>query len=114
MLWIHPEDAAARGITDGSFVRLWNERGEVRLRARLTEDIVRGTVLAPGIWWNKLSPDGRNINQVTPADESDMGGGARFYDVLVRVAPVANTRAGREAMAAPLPITESSEGVGHS
>ncbi|GAP61988.1 hypothetical protein ARMA_0411 [Ardenticatena maritima] len=88
-LWIHPDDAAARGIREGALVRVWNERGEVHLRAHLTEDIVHGTVLAPSIWWNKLSPDGRNINQVTPAEESDMGGGARFYDVLVRVEPLA-------------------------
>nr|WP_290667390.1 molybdopterin oxidoreductase family protein [Ardenticatena sp.] len=114
VLWIHPDDAAARGIADGRFVRVWNEQGEVRLRARLTEDIVRGTVLAPGIWWNKLSPDGRNINQVTPADESDMGGGARFYDVLVCVAPVANTHAEHTAMAAPLLIAESTKGVDNS
>ncbi len=114
VLWIHPDDAAARGIADGRFVRVWNEQGEVRLRARLTEDIVRGTVLAPGIWWNKLSPDGRNINQVTPADESDMCGGARFYDVLVCVAPVVNTHAEHTAMTAPLLIAESTKGVDNS
>ena len=33
----------------------------------------------------KFSPDGRNINQVTAQDEADMGAGARFYDVLVKV-----------------------------
>jgi len=46
-----------------------------------------GTVLAPGIWWNKHSPDGRNVNQLTPQDETDMGASASFYDVRVFVEP---------------------------
>ena len=45
------------------------------------------TVLAPGIWWNKHSPDGRNVNQLTPQDETDMGSSASFYDVRVFVEP---------------------------
>ena len=51
-----------------------------------------GTVLAPGIWWNKFSGDGRNINQITPQDETDMGGGATFYDTLVMVEAVATAK----------------------
>ena len=45
------------------------------------------TVLAPGIWWNKHSADGRNVNQLTPQDETDMGASASFYDVRVFVEP---------------------------
>ena len=69
-------------------VRVWNELGSVTLRCRITSDIIQGTVLAPGIWWSKLSPDGRNINQITPQTETDMGAGACFYDVLVEVEPI--------------------------
>jgi hypothetical protein len=43
------------------------------------------TVLALGIWWNKFSVDGRNINQTTPQDEADMGASSRSYDVRVWV-----------------------------
>ena len=89
LLQIHPQDAAARGILSGSIVRVCNGLGEVTLKAEVTEDVIAGTVLAPGVWWAKHSPDGRNINQVTPQDEADMGAGALFYDVLVTV-----TRAG--------------------
>ncbi|MCB0188965.1 MAG: hypothetical protein KDE31_32070, partial [Caldilineaceae bacterium] len=69
-------------------VRVANQLGEVVLRARVTDQIVPGTVLAPGIWWNKCSSDRRNINQITPQAETDMGGGATFYDTLVSVAPL--------------------------
>jgi anaerobic selenocysteine-containing dehydrogenase len=85
---IHPEDAAARRIGEGDPVRVWNELGEVRLTAAITEGIIPGTVLAPGIWWAKHSPDGRNINQITSQDETDMGASARFYDTHVFVAVV--------------------------
>jgi anaerobic selenocysteine-containing dehydrogenase len=85
LLKIHPHDAAARGIISGAIVNVCNELGEVALKAEVTADVIQGTVLAPGVWWAKHSPDGRNINQVTPQDEADMGAGALFYDVLVTV-----------------------------
>ena len=85
LLQIHPQDAAPRGILSGNIVRVCNGLGEVTLKAEVTEHVIAGTVLAPGVWWAKHSPDGRNINQVTPQDEADMGAGALFYDVLVTV-----------------------------
>ncbi len=88
LLWIHPQDAMAREIEEGARLRIWNELGEVRLKARVTDDIMPGTVLAPGIWWNKHSADGRNVNQLTPQDETDMGASASFYDVRVCVEPI--------------------------
>jgi anaerobic selenocysteine-containing dehydrogenase len=88
---IHPDDAASRHIEDGMTVQVVNEQGSVTLLARITTDIIRGTVLAPGIWWAKHSGDGRNINQVTSQAEADMGSGACFYDTRVWVMPVAAT-----------------------
>ncbi len=85
LLQIHPQDAAARDIRTGDVVEVANGLGAVQLTAAITDAIVPGTVLAPGVWWAKFSPDGRNINQVTAQDEADMGAGARFYDVLVTV-----------------------------
>lgn len=84
-LLIHPEDAVARGVADGDEVSVSNERGAVTLRARVTEDVIPGLVVAPGIWWAKFSAGGRNINQITMQDEADMGAGALFYDALVTV-----------------------------
>jgi len=88
MLWIHPQDASLRHIEDGKRARVCNQHGEVVLTARVTDAIVPGTVLAPGVWWPKLSPDGRNINRTTPPDEADMGAGALFYDATVWVEPL--------------------------
>jgi anaerobic selenocysteine-containing dehydrogenase len=82
---IHPEDAERRGIVDGMRVRAFNERGSAELRAVVTTRARRGVVVSPSVWWNKLSPGGTNINQLTSQALSDMGGGATFYDALVEV-----------------------------
>ncbi len=84
-LEMHPDDAAARGIRDGDRVRVFNDRGEFSLRARVNAKPRRGVVVAPSVWWKKFSPDGCNANQVTSQRTSDLGGGATFYDCLVQV-----------------------------
>jgi len=86
-LELHPGDAGVRGISDGSAVRVFNDRGSITLKARITENARPGVVVAPSIWWRKLSPDGRNVNDLTSQALTDLGGGATFYDCLVEVAP---------------------------
>ncbi len=87
ILHIHPDDAATRQIAEGMSVQVVNDLGSVILTARITTDIIPGTVLAPGVWWAKNSSDGRNINQITPQTETDMGAAACFYDTRVWVMP---------------------------
>jgi anaerobic selenocysteine-containing dehydrogenase len=82
---IHPVDAERRGISDGMRVRAFNERGACELRAVVTTRARAGVVVSPSVWWNKLSPGGTNINQLTSQSLTDMGGGATFYDALVEV-----------------------------
>ena len=43
-LEIHPADAEAWGIADGDFVKMASRRGEIQIKARLTERSPRGTV----------------------------------------------------------------------
>jgi anaerobic selenocysteine-containing dehydrogenase len=87
-LEINPADAAARGIADGDAVRLFNDRGSYTLKARVTDAARPGVVIAPSVWWRKLSPDGCNANEVTSQRLTDMGRGATFYDCLVDVARI--------------------------
>lgn len=84
-LLLHPDDAAPRRIATGDMVAVDNARGRVRLTAVVDDGVVRGTVVAPSIWWNKLSPDGRNINWLSSPEETDMGAGGLFFDVSVEV-----------------------------
>jgi anaerobic selenocysteine-containing dehydrogenase len=85
---LHPEDAGARGITDGERVRVFNDRGSYTLKACVSDRTRVGVVVAPSVWWKKLSPDGGNANNVTSQALADMGGGATYYDCLVEVARV--------------------------
>jgi biotin/methionine sulfoxide reductase len=56
-IWIHPEDAAARGIATGDVVRVFNDRGAC-LAGALVTDAVRPRVvqLATGAWYDPLEP----------------------------------------------------------
>jgi len=83
---IHPADAAVRNIGEGDIVRVYNDRGSMQVRARVTERAREGVVVGLSIWWKKLAPDGRNANQVTSQALTDLGGSATFYDCLVEVA----------------------------
>jgi anaerobic selenocysteine-containing dehydrogenase len=82
---LHPHDAERRGIADGVMVVVENERGHFQARARVREGIREGVAWAPGVWWAKLSPDGRNVNATTSQRLTDMGAGPVFYDNLVEI-----------------------------
>jgi anaerobic selenocysteine-containing dehydrogenase len=84
-LEIHPQDAAARGVSDGTRVRVFNQRGSFELRARVTDRARPGCVVALSIWWKKLARDHRNANEVTSQALTDIGRGPTFYDCLVEV-----------------------------
>lgn len=82
---LHPRDAERRGLVDGQMVMVQNDVGHFVARARLREGIREGVAWAPGIWWAKLSADGRNVNAVTSQKLTDMGGGPTFYDCQVEI-----------------------------
>ena len=85
LLEIHPVDAAARGIADGSTVRVFNGRGSYRCRAAVSTRAREGVVNGLGIWWRKLGLDGRNVNELTSQRLTDLGRAPTFYDCLVEV-----------------------------
>jgi anaerobic selenocysteine-containing dehydrogenase len=85
---IHPDDAAHRGVVTGGYVRVFNDRGSLELRARVSDRARPGVVVALSVWWKKLTRDGKNANELTGSDAlTDMGRGPLFYDCLVEVEP---------------------------
>jgi anaerobic selenocysteine-containing dehydrogenase len=82
---INPADAAARGLADGAPCRAFNDRGECFLTVEVTGDVPAGTTVAESIWWPRLHPKRKGINQLTSAVLTDQGGGARFHDSLIEV-----------------------------
>ena len=79
------EDARSRGLDDGEWVEVFNERGRFRARVALTGSVRPGVAVATGIYWNKLVPGGTNVNSTSSTALTDMGGGATFFDNLVNV-----------------------------
>jgi anaerobic selenocysteine-containing dehydrogenase len=85
LLEIHPLDAAARQISDGDTVRVFNDRGDYHCRARISARARTGVVNGLGVWWRKLGLNGTNVNQLTSQNLTDLGHGPTFYDCLVEV-----------------------------
>ena len=85
LLEMHPLDAAARGITAGAVVRVFNERGQYVCKAALNDRARLGVVNGLGVWWRKDGLDGTNVNQLTHQRLTDLGRAPSFYDCLVEV-----------------------------
>ena len=84
LLEISSVDAKKRKIVDGDNVRVFNQRGEIVLSARVDGNVQPGVVSA-SLYWAKLSRDNRNINVLTSEKLTDLGNSATFYSVLVEV-----------------------------
>ncbi len=87
---MNPIDAGPRRIRDGDPVKLWNERGAIVVRCRITERIMPGVVAVPqGAWWN---PDkdgvdrGGNINVLTSERWTPFAFGNAQHTIMVQAA----------------------------
>ncbi|MBO6157987.1 MAG: molybdopterin-dependent oxidoreductase [Firmicutes bacterium] len=59
-VWIHPDDAAARGIRDGEMTEVFNDRGRIRIPAVVTRRIRPGVAaISQGGWF---TPDGQGTD----------------------------------------------------
>lgn len=84
---LHPEDAAALGVTEGTRIRIFNDRGELFLPAVLDWGLRRRCVCVPNGWW---ITDGGAVNVLSEGRETDMGFGAAFHDNMVAVEKAAS------------------------
>ncbi|HSG82876.1 MAG TPA: molybdopterin-dependent oxidoreductase [Gemmatimonadota bacterium] len=82
---MHPDDARNRSIRDGDRVRVFNERGEIRVEAQLDNGIKQGCVCVTNGWWIN---EGGTVNFLSAARETDMGFGAAFHENRVDVQAV--------------------------
>ena len=91
-MWINPHDAAPRQIANGDLIRIFNDRGEVRITARVTPRILPGVVaLGEGAWY---APDAQridhagSINVLTSQRPSPLAKGNPSHSNLVQVEKV--------------------------
>jgi anaerobic dimethyl sulfoxide reductase subunit A len=91
-MWINPIDAARRNIKNGDMVRIFNDRGEVHINAKVTPRIIPGVVaMGEGAWYapdeNKIDHGG-SLNVLTTQRPSPLAKGNPQHSNLVEVARV--------------------------
>ncbi len=78
-IWINPADATSRGIEDGEIVEIFNDRGVMRIPAKVTSKIVAGVIAVSEGGWYK-----------TDADGADIGGSINVLTMTDKATPFAN------------------------
>jgi len=84
---LHPQDATARGLTEGQPVRLVNDRGAVTLKLRVRDEVQPGVVLVPGQRPDDETMDG-TVNMLCSDAFTDMGAGATYQSTWLDVVGV--------------------------
>lgn len=95
-LYMHPADAAARGLTDGATARVWNAHGEIAATVRLDETLLPGAVAMSHGWGHAGTPGmrvaqaapGVNCNRLLPTGPGSfdaLSGQAHMTGVVVEV-----------------------------
>jgi anaerobic selenocysteine-containing dehydrogenase len=96
-LLMHPADATARAIADGSLVRVVSRSGEVRVQVEVTTEVHPGSVCYPHGWghdagWTRANAQpSANINviaSIDPADQEQISGMSFLDGIPVDVLPV--------------------------
>ncbi len=82
---LHPDDAAARGLTGGEAVRVWNDSGEVRCLLKISRDLRPGVAFLPKGLWSHNTQNGATATALAPDTLTDVAGGACFNDARVEV-----------------------------
>jgi anaerobic selenocysteine-containing dehydrogenase len=82
IVWINPKDAGKLGIQDGKTVEVFNNSGNVVLKANVTDKISTGTCWAPR---PLVGLNGEPLNSLAPGIAQKIGGGPIFNSIKVRI-----------------------------
>ena len=89
-LFINPVDAGERKIKNGDPVKVWNDRGTVVVKCRVTPRIMPGVVALPqGAWWtpDKDGVDRRgSVNVLSSERWTALAFGNAQHTIMVQVA----------------------------
>jgi len=97
-LYIHPDDAQARGIADGNTVAVSSAAGTIELPAEISDTVMPGVVCMPPLWGHNRpgtrrsvanAHPGASMNDITNQKVMDeLTGNAVVHGVPVKVEPV--------------------------
>jgi anaerobic selenocysteine-containing dehydrogenase len=85
---INPSDAQSLKITNGDFVRVTNERGELEIIVEIFSGVSPGVLIIESIWPNDAFKGGLGVNVLTGSDPAGPIGGAAFHDNRVKLTAV--------------------------
>lgn len=74
---LHPDDAKARGLSEGQTVRLFNDRGAIGVVLHVREDVRPGVILVPGQRPDEEAVSG-TVNMLCDDTYTDLGEGATY------------------------------------
>ncbi|MCU1360673.1 MAG: putative molybdopterin oxidoreductase, partial [Ilumatobacteraceae bacterium] len=77
---VHPDDAAARGLSAGQVVRVFNEQGSIEVALEVHDATRPGVVVMSKGVWLRNHHDGWGVNALTPATADALVDGACFND----------------------------------
>jgi len=89
-VWMHPDDAAARGIKDGQPVRIFNDIGATVLPAQVTDRIAPGVVsIKEGAWYTPGTDgtDSQGCANVLTTDRAAPCGATTYNTNQVQILP---------------------------
>ncbi len=94
---VNPSDASEHGVEDGAVCRITSRHGVIELPAKVTDEVMPGTIAVPHGWghsgggWHRANEaGGANVNLLTssdPADLEPLAGMAHLNGVPVRLSP---------------------------
>ncbi|UCZ55314.1 hypothetical protein LGQ02_11095 [Bacillus shivajii] len=76
---IHPEDAHSLGVENGQFVEVSSRRGKVKVKAKVTDQVVPGLVFM-SFHWSEVPTNVLTINEFDP-----ISGTAEFKACAVKI-----------------------------
>jgi anaerobic selenocysteine-containing dehydrogenase len=86
LLWVHPKDAAVRGIMDGDYAEMFNDRGKAKVKIELTTEVLPGHVSLNDCWpeLNEVTP---GISAIAPwvTGKLGLGGQPCYQNTLINL-----------------------------
>lgn len=82
LVMINPVDAEARSIKNGEYVKVFNDRGELRVKAWVTEWMTKGIVSLENGWWEREGGSSSILTNDTP---EALSSGHSLNNTLVQV-----------------------------
>ena len=69
-VYINPDAAKAKNISDGDMVKVFNKVGNVTVKAKLTDNVAEDVILMYEAWFRKID---YNVQNLVDDESSDMG-----------------------------------------